>query len=214
MRKKLILFDWGNIVESHATGYTCYDAFNDLFKACGYGGSDNIFTKLGKYNLNIIPTIVDFECVYNKISNEYNFKTTYEEFIKLYKEIFDKIDYYSDVAEYEKSLKDRCCIGILSNLKIFDKERLNKQVDLSKYDYVFLSFEMNCKKPSREIYEKVVEKVPFNSENILFIDDKQDNIDMAKEFGWNTLKATGLELEKIKKCCECFIKGIEWKEGE
>ncbi len=66
---------------------------------------------------------------------------------------------------------------------------------------------MNCKKPSREIYEKVIEKIPFNSEDILFIDDKQDNIDMAKKFGWNTLKATGLELEKIKDCCENFIKG-------
>ena len=32
---------------------------------------------------------------------------------------------------------------------------------------------------------------------------------MAKEFGWNTLKATGLELERIKACCEQFIKEAE-----
>ncbi|MBR6073184.1 MAG: hypothetical protein IKP76_02550 [Bacilli bacterium] len=25
---KLILFDWGNIVESHTTGYTCHNAWN------------------------------------------------------------------------------------------------------------------------------------------------------------------------------------------
>lgn len=25
-KNKLILFDWGNIVESHTTGYTVYDA--------------------------------------------------------------------------------------------------------------------------------------------------------------------------------------------
>ena len=25
----------------------------------------------------------------------------------------------------------------------------------------------------------------FDSKNILLIDDRQDNIDMAKEFGWN-----------------------------
>ena len=77
MRKKLILFDWGNIVESHTTGYTCYDAFNDLFKACGYIGNDNVFTKLGKYKLSSISTISDFEDVYNQIANEYKFKTTY-----------------------------------------------------------------------------------------------------------------------------------------
>ena len=210
MRKKLILFDWGNIVESHTTGYTCREAFNDLFKACGYTGNDDIFANLGKYKLVCIPTITAFEDVYNQIAKDYNFKTTYIEFIKLYKEIFDKVDYYADVADYEKSLKDKCYIGILSDLTIFDKERLNRQVDLSKYDYVFLSFEMGCKKPSREIYDKVNRQLPFNPEDILFIDDRQDNIDMAKEFGWNTLKATGLELEKIKECCEAFIKENEF----
>jgi HAD superfamily hydrolase (TIGR01509 family) len=207
MRKKLILFDWGNIVESHSTGYSCADAFNDLFKACGYIGDDNIFASLSKYKLSSIPTVDDFEDTYNQIASDYNFKTTYVEFIRLYKKIFDKIDYYKDVAEYEKSLRDKCYIGILSNLTVFDKERLNKQVDLSQYDYVFLSFEMNCKKPSREIYEKVNEKIPFAPEDILFIDDKQSNIDAAKELCWNTLKATGLELEKIKEYCEKFIKG-------
>lgn len=206
MRKKLILFDWGNIVESHTTGYTCYNAFNDLFKACGYSGNDNIFTSLGKYNLSCIPTVDDFKNVYNQIAGEYNFNTTFDEFIKLYKDIFDRIDYYKDVAEYEKSLRDKCYIGIFTNLTIFDKERLNKQVDLSKYDYAFLSFEMNLKKPNSEIYEKVIEKTSFNPKDILFIDDRQDNIDMAKEFDWNTLKATGLELERIKECCERFIK--------
>lgn len=209
MRNKLILFDWGNIVESHTTGYTCQDAYNDLFKACGYVGNDNIFKSLGKYKICSAPTLDDFEDEYNQMAKDYNFKTTYREFIKLYKEIFDKIDYYKDVSDYEKSLRDKCHIGIFSNLTIFDKERLNKQVDLSKYDYVFLSFEMECKKPSREIYEKVNEKLPFNPEDILFIDDRQNNIDMEKEFGWNTLNATGLELEKIKACCENFIKGVD-----
>ena len=205
MEKKLILFDWGNIVESHTTGYTCRDAFNGLFKACGYVGNSDIFTSLGKYKLSSIQTVADFEKVYNQMALEYNFKTTYVEFIKLYKEIFDKIDFYKDVADFEKSLKDKCYIGILSNLTVFDKERLNKQVDLSKYDYVFLSFELGMKKPNRDIYDEVQRKLPFEPKDILLIDDRQDNIDMAKEIGWNTLKATGLELEKIKECCEKFI---------
>ena len=204
-QKKLILFDWGNIVESHTTGYSCRDAFNDLFKACGYTGSEMVFNLLDKYELSCIATVNDFENTYNQIAKDFNFKTTYLEFIKLYKKILDKIDYYTDVAEYEKSLKDRCYIGILSNLTVFDKERLNKQVDLSKYDYVFLSFEMGCRKPDKEIYKKVGKKIPVGPKDILFIDDKQNNIDMAKEFGWNTLKATGLELEKIKENCEKFI---------
>lgn len=206
MKNKLILFDWGNIVESHITGYTCYDAFNDLFRKCGYEGDKDIFQNIGKYKLSSISTIKDFEDIYNQMAIEYSFNTTYIEFINLYKEIFNKIDYYKEVADYEKSLKDKCFIGILSNLTVFDKERLDKQVDLSKYDYVFLSFEMGCKKPDEEIYKIVNERVPFDPENILFIDDKQVNVDMAKSFGWNAVKANGLELDKIKECCGKFIK--------
>ena len=207
MKNKVILFDWGNIVESHTTGYSCYDAWNDLFFACGYNGKETIFNLLGKYKLSCISSIEEFENIYNEIAKEFNFIVNYQDFIKLYKEIFDKIDYYKDVAEYEVSLKNKCYIGIFSDLTVFDKERLNKQVDLSKYDYVFLSFEMGLKKPSRELFEKVSKKLPFNNKNILFIDDRQDNIDMAKEFGWNTLKATGLELDKIKQVCSNFIEG-------
>jgi len=214
MKKKIILFDWGNIVESHSTGYTWYDAFYDLFKACGYTGNNDIFSILEKYKLCSIPTVADFEDVYNQMAKDYNFKTTYKEFIKIYKKIFDKIDYYQNIAEYEKSLKDKCYIGILSNLTVFDKERLDKQVDLSKYDYVFLSNEMNCKKPSKEIFEKVNEILPFTPENILFIDDKQDNIDMAKQFRWNVIKANVLEYEKIKLCCEKFIREFNFIEED
>lgn len=209
MKNKVILFDWGNIVESHITGYTCYDAFNDLFKLCGYVLDDNVFPYLEKYKISCISNIEDFKIVYNEIYNDFNLNTTFEEFIKLYKEVFDKIDYYNDVSEYEKSLSDRCYIGIFSNLTIFDKERLDKQVDLSKYDYVFLSFEMGYKKPDKNIFEIVSKQLPFKPENILFIDDKDDNIDMAKKFGWNVLKANGLELEKIKSYCDAFLGNIE-----
>ena len=205
MRKKLILFDWGNIVESHTTGYSCHDAFDDLFYECGYSGEKGVYKTLGKYKLTAIKSIDDFEKVYELMAKEYHFNKTYKEFIKIYKKVFDKIDYYSDVAKYEVSLKNRCYIGILSNLTVFDKERLNKQVNLSLYDYVFLSFEMGVRKPDIEIYYKVQEKLPFKPSDILFIDDRYDNIETAKKVGWNTLQATGLELDKIKEKCEDFI---------
>ena len=206
MKQKLILFDWGNIVESHTTGYSCYDAWDDLFAACGYKSNERVYNLLSKYKMSCITSVEEFENTYNEIAKDFKLTTTYKEFIKLYREIFDKIDYYKDVAEYEVSLRDKCYIGILSDLIVFDKERLNKQVDLSKYDYEFLSFELEVKKPNREIFEKIQEKLPFSKKDILFIDDRKDNVDMAKEFGWNTLMATGLELDKIKKVCENFVK--------
>lgn len=205
-KNKLILFDWGNIVESHLTGYSCYDAWNDLFKACGYKENKNIILEMRKYNICIIPTIEEFENTFDKISKDYSFNKSYDEFIKLYRKTFDKIDYYNDVANYEVSLKDKCYIGILSDLTLFDKERLDKQVGLSNYDYVFLSFELGMRKPDIETFKFIQSKLPFKPCDILFIDDQIDNIESASKLGWNVLHTTGLELDRIKNVCEEFLK--------
>lgn len=206
MRNKLILFDWGNIVESHLTGYTCREAWQDLFRECGYKGNKIIFESISKYKVTRIKSEEEFRKIYKEMAKDFDFNTTYEEFVKLYKKTFNKISYYKEVADYEVSLKDKCYIGIFSNLTIFDKERLDKQVDLSKYDYAFLSFEIGHRKPELEIYKIIEDKVPFKKEDILFIDDRTDNIESAKKCGWNTLQTTGLELDKIKRTCEEFIK--------
>jgi HAD superfamily hydrolase (TIGR01509 family) len=204
-KNKLILFDWGNIVESHTTGYSCYDAWTDLFNECGYITDESTFKYLGKYRLSSIPNEEEFKKTYELMKEDFHFTKTYDEFVEIYRRIFKKIDYYIDVADYEVSLKDKCYIGILSNLTVFDKERLGTQVNLPEYDYVFLSFELACRKPERVIFEKVQDKLPFDKKDILLIDDRSDNIEMAKEFGWNAFQATGLELDKIKEVCENFI---------
>lgn len=206
MKTKLILFDWGNIVESHTTGYTCYDAWNDLFHACGYEGNETVFNLLGKYKVSCIGSIEEFEKAFELMAKEFGFNKTYKEFVELYKNIFDKIDYYQNAADYEVSLKDRSYIGILSDLTIFDKPRLDKQVCLANYDYVFLSFELGMKKTDDGLFNIVQSKLPFNPKDILFIDDRKDNIEAASKVGWNTLQATGLELDRIKEKCESFLK--------
>ena len=205
MKNKLILFDWGNIVDCHLTGYNSYDAWNDLFKACGYDVQETIFNRLEKYRLTSITNEKDFEKVYEKIKKEFKLNATYKEFVRYYHKIFNKIEYYEDVRDYEWSLKDKCCIGVFSNLTIFDKVRIDSQLNLSKYDYVFLSFELGMKKPDIEIFNEVQKRLPFKPEDILFIDDRSDNIRTAKKVGWNTLQATGLELDKIKEKCDSFL---------
>ena len=167
---------------------------------------DSILKEIKKYKICSIKSVEEFKETYKLMQKEFNLNKSFDEFVKLHNEITDKIDYYTDVSDYEKSLKDKCKIGIFSNLTIFDKERLDKQVDLSKYDYVFLSYEYGFQKPEIEIYKIVQEKVDLKPEDILFIDDAEKNINTAKEMGWNTLQITGLELDIIKEVCEEFIK--------
>ena len=200
-KNKLILFDWGNIVED---GTACKQAWFDLFAEAGYD-ADDTRTRLRTYELSAIKTIEEFKETYKEMKKDFNLKVDFEEFKQIYLKHYANIKYYPEVAEYEHSLGDKCYIGILSNLCIFDKERIDKQLGLANYDYTFLSFEIGAKKPNKEIFEYVMDNVPFAPEDILFIDDKDGNINMAKEMGWNTLKATHEDFDLIKEECESFI---------
>ncbi len=201
-KNKLILFDWGGIVEDSES---FKQAWFDLFADCGYDEADTR-KRVQAYELSSIKTEDEFRQVYQKIKNDFNLEPSFEEFVRLYYLHTSDIKYYPEVAEYEHSLKDKCYIGILSNLCIYDKERIDKQLGLTNYDYVFLSFEMGLKKPNVEIFRKVLDSVPFKPEEILFIDDLDLNIDAASSLGIKTCKITGKELDKIKEVCEVFIK--------
>ena len=128
-----------------------------------------------------------------------------KEFAKVYDEEKGKVVYYKDVIETAKKLKKYCKIGILSNLMFLDKERLDKQVKLKEFEYVWLSFELNCQKPDDKIYEIVEKDCKIKPSNILFIDDCRDNIEIAKKRGWNTCLASGYELDKIKNSIDKFL---------
>ena len=202
-KNKLILFDWGNIVEDKDS---MEKGWNELFKKLGYKGTENVIPCIRKYELTGIDTIEKLEEAYNKLKEELDLDKDFNSFLEDYEKVFDKTIYYKNVRDYEHSLKDKCYIGILSNLLIIDKKRINKQLDLSKYDYVFLSFELSTRKPYDEIYKKIMEQVPFDSKDILFIDDSKKNIEVAEKFGWNTLHCTGKELDLIKEKCKDFLK--------
>ena len=91
-------------------------------------------------------------------------------------------------------------IGILSNLTPETSTNVQKHL-LKEFDYHFYSNLLQMSKPNPEIYEHVCDQIP--SQNILFIDDKQENLDVAKLFDIETILFTsddyqsGLIEEKI-----------------
>lgn len=55
-----------------------------------------------------------------------------------------------------------------------------------RFDPIVLSYEEKVMKPDREIYRLSTEKCGFEAHKIFFTDDRIDNIDAAKQFGWST----------------------------
>ncbi len=208
-QNKIIIFDWGGVIESHTEGeYSINRAIINLIKHFNNEEDEN--TIVDRYHAQSVEDItyhiyLENDKWFQKIKHEFNLKCTTEEFYDYYVKEFDKIEYYKDVVKYVHSLKDKCKIGILSNLGSLDKQRLDKQVDLKQFDYVWLSFELNCRKPREKIYEMVENDCKIETKHILFIDDSKENIEVAQKRGWNTCLATGHELDKIKEKVDEFL---------
>ena len=205
-QSKLILFDWGGIVDSHKTGYSFFDAYQDVFSNLGYTGNNILESKvLDKYEITSARSIEELEEKYNRIKAGLGLTGSFEDYIKNSETYLSKTDSYSEVSNYETSLKDKCNIGILSNLTILDKTRIAKQINLDDFDYLFFSFDLGLSKPSPEIYNEVTKRLPISPKDILFIDDTIENVNAAKNAGWNSICISGLELPKIKAACETFL---------
>ena len=106
-----------------------------------------------------------------------------------------------EFLNFAKSLPMKgCSIGILSNLTPETSKHVKKNI-LENFNYHFYSNLLKMSKPNSEIYQHVCDQI--HSEKILFIDDKQENLDAAKLFGIDTLLFTpddyqsGLIEEKI-----------------
>lgn len=210
---KIVIFDWGGIVESHENDlqdlkeakirlikrFTKFLSDKEILERWTDKTSSGVSIGSTNNEKNIIDWV-------NLVQKNMNINVSFEEFKRLYEEELTSVKYYKDVVEYAHSLKNKCKIAILSNLMPFDKKRINDQYDLSKFDYVYLSFEVGMRKPDKEIYDYVLNDLKIEPENILFIDDDTNNILMAKECGWNTCQAFGYELEKIKKAVDDFLK--------
>lgn len=212
--EKLVIFDWGGVIESHREGEHNIDiAKTNIIKRFNPSLSDNEI--LIRYNncdgssinnhINTVNTIEKVKEWFERIKTSTEIDCTFEEFCEVYEEEYMKVFYYKDVVEYIHSLKDKCRIGILSNLCYLDKKRIDMQTDLKQFDYVWLSFELKYRKPDNKIYEIVENTCNTKPENILFIDDKKINIDTAKQRGWNTHQAFGYELDTIKIAVNEFL---------
>lgn len=212
MEDKIVIFDWGGVVESHENNLLDLkkSKIRMIQKYNSFLSGDEILRRWSnKTSTGILIDTTnkkeDIRDWVNLIQKNMNIKIPFDEFKKSYEEESSSVKYYKDVVEYAHSLKDKCKIGILSNLMCFDQKRIDAQYNLNKFDYVYLSFEIGMKKPNREIYEYVLNDLKAKPEKILFIDDVSENILMAKQCGWNVCQAYGYELDKIKKAVNDFL---------
>lgn len=86
-------------------------------------------------------------------------------------------------------------VYILSNLTPIDYELFSERFDTSLLDGKFLSYELGLLKPDIAIFDRVIHEIGCDPRSIYFFDDKNDNVNAAKECYINGYVTNGEKLE-------------------
>lgn len=192
--KKIFLFDLGNVIvvpmDVHElyTKLKCNISYED-FKEY-WGGNDLVI----KAHAGLVSDEVHIEALLKYCKSD----LTIDDFYDVYFNFDDLL--FSDTVNIIKELKKKnYTVGLLSNLRLMDFNRHKAQLEQFDFDYLFLSYEMKCIKPNKEIYEKVINTIGVEPENIVFFDDRQENVDAAREIGIEAYVATGNTIKDVFK---------------
>lgn len=117
--------------------------------------------------------------------------------ISLEFESVNEVDH--SVVDIIKKLRHHYKIALLSNSPSKLIRTILEECDLEKhFDEIVISSEVGLVKPSREIFELIIDRLGLVSSEILFIDDSKHHIEGAEKVGINSLRfvsAAKLELD-------------------
>lgn len=140
-----------------------------------------------KFKIDIQFTEDDY---WNTVIEREDLKETKEE---LHAVFVDTIEGYPEVIKIAKCLKlSGYQIGILSNHSVVWFDAISKKIGLDvifEKENVLISQAIRLAKPSKEIFEYLLSSFDgYNPQDILFFDDKQANVDAAKQLGISAFK--------------------------
>lgn len=211
-KKKLIVFDWGKVLEGYNGIPMCGEEFikkvlADIDIQLPHSLLDT-FTKTLDINHNFEKSMSDVNEHIIKAFNSVNLYVDalrVSDFIKAF--INESIELNTGNREILKWMENHKEVdyGLLSNCGQLDLVRQSITAPEHLFKYVLRSYECGFAKPEVPIYLHF-EKMLECKYDILFIDDKQDNLVVPEELDWKTFLYEGDD-NKLFKCLEMFLTG-------
>jgi FMN phosphatase YigB (HAD superfamily) len=85
-------------------------------------------------------------------------------------------------------------VGCLSNTNaVHWNDHESRWSVLRAFDVRFLSFQIGCVKPDREIFDRVAGALAVPRDKVLFLDDNAINVEGAAAAGFNSMRTLGVE---------------------
>lgn len=106
----------------------------------------------------------------------------------IYEDLFIDQDLLTDISQYKKTYKT----GLLSNYSDCLRPMLNNRWHVDgAFDEIVISSEIGMIKPQPQIYHYILEKLGCEPNEAIFIDDREVNVQGAKEIGMHVIHFTG-----------------------
>ncbi len=178
---KLIIFDIGGILIEEPANTAMYKNIAQFI-----GVSEEEFHAARKEYWNLATTgEMTLKQLYEKILRKLSKTIKAEETIKKHLEEYAKIEKVRnpEIIRIIEDLKINYEVVALTNTEQ-EMGEYNREHGLFQFfERAFLSTEMHMKKPDAMIFEKVLEECHVTAEEALFIDDKEENTEGAREAG-------------------------------
>lgn len=189
---RIFLFDLGNVLAKSLDDYYLYNKLNCKIlynEFLQYWWSDDLVLKA---HMGLATDDEHVEALLKFCKSDLSINQFYE--------IYNSLDnsLYDETLEIINELKNKGYkVGLLSNLRLMDYKRYEEQIKKINFDYLFLSYEIKCIKPSSDIYLQVIDALDCEADNIIFFDDNQKNVNGAKQLGINAYQVTGENIKEI-----------------
>ena len=185
---KCVLFDIGGVlVDWHMSWIT-----SEVSKR--FEINENMLSDVfSKHLHNLDSGNVQEKTFWDKIADDVNSHTLKENTESLWNTYFRKnAKPNQDVINLAKTIRENSyTMGIISNIEEITHRVVEDWNVLEHFEHKFMSYQIGFSKPDSRIYEHVIERLPFDPTQMIFIDDKAPNVEAAKRSRINAIHFTG-----------------------
>ena len=186
---EVIVFDLGGVI----VNVNFKSLLGMLFDNSGTASSrtkerSNFSNLLRRYDMGRI-SVADF---HEKISDYLDFELSFDDFVSSSNEAIEAGD--AGIEEIVRSLSKKYQMAILSNTNPVHYEHIKEKYSIIRlFDHILLSYEMGAVKPDAAAFEKLMDTTSMLPSQHMFIDDRSENINAARELGMDGIHYQSVE---------------------
>lgn len=158
------------------------------------------------YGEEVLVGRTSMESLFKTLLNNYKKNAPISDVVAVYKRNYQKYSPINDkMIKLIDRLRTKVKVYALSNTNTIHRE-VNEQRGLfNHFEKSFLSCELGMRKPDVFLYKFILEYLKIQPSELLFIDDNQENIEIAKSLSIKTVKYENYEslISELKKFNIC-----------